>query len=202
MKFLNAAIFFLVFSYSSNATIVWDESIDGDLLGIGQSIGSLGVGTNTFLGTFGLFRNNGNAASADVDSGFVDLANHLQIISLDAEITSTYGFGVLNYTRVAGLHSPTVPHIYYEEMLSDTVIYNLLPISETGTYRLFTGGGGASVEDDVEFYWDWEINIEVASVTEPSLLALLLTGILSVVFFGIRSSKPNSPLLAVKRSCQ
>ena len=169
----------LVFASPSYSAIIWDESIDGDI-GIGQNIGSLQIGTNTFLGTFSLFRTGGNAAHADTETGIINLADNLQIISMEANIIDTYGYGVLGYSRFAGLHSPTVSSIYIEEMYTDTIYTNLLPFSETGAYSIFTGGGGASVEDDVEFFWDWEINIEVVSVPAPSSLTLFLVGILAL----------------------
>lgn len=169
----------LVFASPSYSVIIWDESIDGDI-GIGQNIGSLKIGTNTFLGTFSLFRTDGNAAHGDTETGIVNLADNLQIISMQANIIDTYGYGVLEYSRFAGLHSPTASSIYLEEMYADTIDTDLLPFGETGEYSIFTGGGGASVEDDVEFFWDWEINIEVVSVPEPWPLSLFLVGILAI----------------------
>ena len=60
-------------SMPSHAGIVWDESVNGDLSLAGGDLGSLDIGTNTVLGSFGLFREPGGAARADTDNGFFSI---------------------------------------------------------------------------------------------------------------------------------
>lgn len=208
MKHVMSIAAFFALLPTSDAAIVWDESIDGDLLEIGQNIGPLQVGTNTFRGTFALFRSSGAAAHADTDSGLVDLADGLMITSMDARITATYGYGVSGYSRFAGLHAPSVNRIYDKEfsyhdgIVSETVLVNLLPSNEMGTYRFFTGGGSAGVADDVEFYWDWEIDIEVTrdnqAIPEPS--GFLIWSILTATT-GCVSARRNRKELRKRTSC-
>jgi len=152
----------------SAGTVIWDEAVNGDLSGLGTSIGNFQVGTNTFLGSGSLLRSGGNAASADTDSGFLVLNDGLRIDSMTAFITSLFESpGSTLFTRFAGLHSPTTPTIVEIEMISNATLISLLPDDTLGTYRFFTGGGSAGVADDATILWDWRIDIVVSTVPEP-----------------------------------
>jgi len=73
-------------------------------------------------------------------------------------------------------------------MISDVTSIDLLPYATTGTYRLHTGGGGASVADNVEILWDWKADIYVTTVPEPETYALVLTG-LGIMGWMVRRKK-------------
>lgn len=51
-----ATLILFLFTLSANnasAVVIWDESIDGDLFGLGTDVGNLQLGTNTLLGSGG-----------------------------------------------------------------------------------------------------------------------------------------------------
>lgn len=164
---------------SAHAALIWDESLHGDLHGLGTSVGALGSGTNTFIGTFSLHRVGGGAAWADTDSAMFELLDGYAVTGMRAAITATSGYGVVNFTRIAGLLSPSHEAIFYSDM-EGLVFTDFLPTSDVGSYRMFTGGGSASVWDDVDFYWDWQIEIDVAAVPEPVTFALVGAALLGV----------------------
>ena len=144
--------------------------------------------TSTQMQRVTSFRTGGGAVSADTDSGLVELADDLQIMSLDAEITNIYGYGANIQNTFVGLKSPTLQTIYYEDLILKSIYTNLLPFAETGFYKLHTGGGGFSVHDEVDFYWDWEIKVEVNSITnlaapvpEPATCILMGMGLIGLI---------------------
>jgi len=176
-------VFLLCFSSVSSATVIWDETVNGDLSGLGTSIGNIPVGTNTFLGSGSLLRSGGGAASADTDSGLFVLNDGLRIDSMTAFITSLFESpGSTLFTRFTGLHSPTTLDIFGIEMISNVTLISLLPDDTPGTYRFFTGGGAAGVADDATIRWDWRIDIVVSPIPEnpipePSTMLLLGSGL-------------------------
>ena len=162
----------------ADTVVLWDEAVNGDLSGLGTSIGNFQVGTNTFLGSGSLLRSGGNAASADTDSGFLVLNDGLRIDSMTAFITSLFESpGSSLFTRFAGLHSPTTPTIVEIEMISNATLISLLPDDTPGTYRFFTGGGGAGVADGGTILWDWRIDMVVSTIPEPSTILLFASGL-------------------------
>lgn len=166
-------------AFSAHAALIWDESLQGDLSAIGTSIGVLGSGTNTFRGTFSLHRADGGAASADVDAATFEVLDGYAVTGMRAAITATSGQGVFSYTRVAGLLSPSLETLFYADM-EGAIFYDYLPTSVAGPYQMYAGGGSASVADDVDFYWDWQVEIVVARVPEPASLALASAALLGI----------------------
>ena len=172
------------------ATVIWDESIDGDLGTLGPNVGVLSLGNNTFLGSGSITRLPGGAATADTDSGFFDLSEGLRIILMTARITSLYeSEGSTLNSRSAGLRDPEGTDIFVTDMVSETISVDLLFSDTIGTYRFFTGGGSASGGDDLEILWDWKINIVVAKVPEPSAILLVGTGLIALIGMTRRKAK-------------
>ena len=164
------------------ATVIWDESIDGDLGTLGPHVGDLHLGNNTFLGSGSITRLSGGAAIADTDSGFFDLTDGLRIILMTARITSLYeSEGSTLNSRSAGLRDPDGTDIFLTDMVSETISVDLLFSDTIGTYRFFTGGGSASGGDNLEILWDWEINIVVGRVPEPPVVLLIGAGLMGLI---------------------
>jgi hypothetical protein len=181
----------------ASATVIWDESLDGDLFVNGSDIGSLELGLNTVLGTGGLFRSGGGVVTADVDSAIFSLTDELFIQSIAATVTDVYGFGSRLQTRYTHVDSPSGLKIFDVEMLSGAEYVNQLPYFETGDYQFFSGGGAARIEDNAARYWDWRIDIttahRAATVPEPGSLSLLGAGLIGVFALRRRQSRSSSP---------
>ena len=187
-KFTLAACLCILMSISASnaiATVIWDESIDGDL-GIGAaaiSVGDLQLGINTFLGSGSLTRVNGGSVSADVDHVLFNLTDNLIITTMTGELTNLLeSAGSSLGTRMAtlGYSPPASPNIVQYDMISNSAGIYLLPVATVGEYRLTSGGGGASVADNVDISWDWRIDINVAAVPAPTVLGLMSIGLLGV----------------------
>jgi len=168
---------------ASPITVLWDESVDGDLWGGGQDLAPFEVGLNSILGSTTLTRENGNAARLDGDSAFIDLLAGRRIVSIEAAVLSMSEFGgkILSPTIGLNLSGPDTTGIYRIDLSSSSIITDTLPAIEPSNYWMYVGFG-ASLEDNAELTLNWRIDFDVAEAPLPGTLSLLGVGIAAIGF--------------------
>jgi hypothetical protein len=191
-----AMVFLSVVALSSNATVIWDESIDGSADGMPWL--NLQMGTNQIFGStrwagdeidpfiytesnrYALSLQEGfsiKSITAEIFNPVLDSQDSLESLWATVFWTLqdfTYDFKWYEYTRI-GEPSPFAN-------------FSNLPLNGFNNF-LLNQAAGLSNSGPFDLSWDYRVTIEVVnSVPEPSSLWLVLFA-LAVIFWAQRSTK-------------
>lgn len=203
MKILTSLVIFCLsaVALSSNATIIWDESINGSSEGMPML--NLQMGANEILGSTRWIGDDIDPIIYTEANWYVlSLQEGYSIKSITAEIFNpvldsqdsleslwatvfwtlqdfTYDFKWYEYTRI-GEPSPYAS-------------FSNLPLNGFNNF-LLNQGAGLSISGPFDLSWDYRVTIEVVnSVPEPSSLWLVLFALAVIFWAQISTKKRISP---------
>lgn len=186
----------LMVSTSANAATIFDEATDGDLVDAitatspGQSVGTLALGSNVVLGTFGE-----SVSGADTDTLTFEIAAGMQLDSIDLSITvlsGTQGGG--SYYAIQAGSSIGTSMATVGNNLSNTLVAGDRDLLADFAAGPFAGGSGLTAPLAAGQYTLWmsetagelhyELDFITSAIPEPT------TGMLGLLtLLGLASSR-------------
>jgi len=175
---------------TSLASVVYSETASGDLPGDQSApllIGSFGLGTNTVLGHYSLDSDTVGPGAGDTFGLTLSAGQHIDSIVLH----------VTDNTNVADQFSLTIFQSPFTQVDQQVLSpggegsFSFAPFAtqSPGQYNFSiqaeTGNDTAN-----GFNWEWDIN--VTSVPEPSAWAMMLIGFAGLGFAGCRASRKSA----------
>ena len=181
----------LLGSFTSHATVIYDESLSGDLATFDTITLDLSAGTNSVIGSSGY-----TSSITDFDGFQISLGTGLILTAVEyfinnLSISSNTSYLATSYSLKNGSHTGSTlayTTINVLSSLPQSMFGTALPLF--GNLSLATspaslgriGDGGT---------WDYEFRFTVASVPEPYTLTMIALGLLGIGFSRKRSTQPD-----------
>jgi hypothetical protein len=184
-----------------HASIIYDESISGDLPDNLTTVLDLSLGTNTVLGS-SVYIAFDDSQTYDLDSFSFHLPNDTQLTNVSYAFSNTIlepttsDLGTQYWLLDASSNVLDITVIAVSGTSPVSLFNSALPLA-SGQYQFYNFSlGTVGTATTIGGSWDYQITFDVAATPLPATLPLFATGLGALGLLGWRRKRKNAPLAA------